>query len=110
MRAVKTSKAVAASASTTRVLRTGAMETVRFMRLEPLAVFLAGPGDTHGFGFEIDERLAPELVEPGAQRPKPVRIDVVHAAGPLGPVDDQAGVLQHLEMLRYRRPAHRHLL
>src|SRR5262249_41516614 len=51
--------------------------------------------------------LAQKLAEPLAQRAEPVGVDVVDAPGALGPVRHQARLLQHLEMLRYRRAADR---
>src|SRR5262245_17795459 len=67
---------------------------------------VAGRG--FGFGLERGERLIPELIEPGPQRTEPVGVDVVDATGAFRPVRHQARLLQHLEMLRHRGPAHRH--
>src|SRR6516225_3193681 len=52
-----------------------------------------------GFRLEGVERLGPELIEPGAQRAEPFRVDLVDVARALVPVDHEAGFLQHLEVL-----------
>src|SRR5262249_59427152 len=59
------------------------------------------------FGRKRRQGLVPKLVEPLPQRAEPVGVDVVDAAGALGPVPHQARLLQDLEMLRYRRAADR---
>jgi hypothetical protein len=58
--------------------------------------------------FEGLKRIAPELVQPGAQFAKAVRIHAVDASRALGDIDDQAGFLKDLEMLRNCGPADGH--
>jgi hypothetical protein len=66
-----------------------------------------GFGDAFDFGFQRRHGAVPELVEPGAHGAQPLRIDGVDAARPILAVADQAGVLQHLQVLRDRGPADR---
>jgi hypothetical protein len=58
------------------------------------------------FGIGV-KRRAPELVEPFAQRAQAVRVDVIDAPRPLGPIGDEACIFQHAQMLRHRRAADR---
>ena len=51
------------------------------------------------------ERLGPEAVEFGPKHCQPIRVDLVDALLAGSFVDDETGVLQHLQMLRDRRPA-----
>ncbi|HEY8508955.1 MAG TPA: hypothetical protein VIL32_11400 [Steroidobacteraceae bacterium] len=61
-------------------------------------------------GGECGERFAPELIEPPAQLSEAMGIDVVDATRPFGTVRDESRLLQYFQMLRDRRPAHRHQL
>src|SRR3954452_6099696 len=63
-----------------------------------LGVLLDGP-------LEGRERLVPELVEVAAQSVHPVRVELIDPTRAVGPVDHEAGVLQHPEVLGDRRPA-----
>ena len=65
-------------------------------------------GSVGGFA-ERRERGAPELLEVVADGGEPGGIDGVDAPGAVGVVTHQPGVLQHLEVLAHRRPAHRQL-
>jgi len=56
------------------------------------------------------ERALPERVQLIAQGGDAGGVEPVDPAGPRGAVGDQAGVLEHLQVLRYRRPADRQLL
>jgi len=49
--------------------------------------------------LERRQGLIPELVQIGTKGADPVRVQLVDAACAGGPVDDQPGVLQHLEVL-----------
>src|SRR5215468_5220353 len=61
-------------------------------------------------GAKGSERVVPELIEPGPQGREPMRVDGIDAARALCVIGDETGFLQHLEMLGYSRPAHRHML
>src|SRR5215475_2269589 len=56
------------------------------------------------------ERVVPELIDPGPQGREPMRVDGIDAARALCVIGDETGFLQHFEMLRYGRPADRHVL
>ena len=60
------------------------------------------------FCLECVERHVPELIEPRTQGAEPLRVDVVHATGAGGLIDDQACGFQNFQMLGYRWPAHWH--
>ncbi|HKE43482.1 MAG TPA: hypothetical protein VKB41_02975 [Steroidobacteraceae bacterium] len=51
------------------------------------------------FGLKGGQRLVPELVQPFAQRPEAVGIDVIDPTRALGAIGDEAGVFQDLEVL-----------
>src|SRR5262245_59139356 len=87
----KASKACAAAAATRTVLRTGATEIVRFI---PGFLCALGVGRVRRaeLGLERRERVRPRLVQPFAQRPQAMRVDVVDAARALGTVGDEAGL------------------
>jgi hypothetical protein len=53
------------------------------------------------------QRAAPELVEVSPELAETILIHLVDATVARGPVDHQAGLLQHLEVLRDGRPANR---
>src|SRR3954452_24425207 len=55
------------------------------------------------------ERLVPEVVEVSAQQAQSLGIDLVDAPGADSLVDDQPGVLEHLQVLRDGGPADRQL-
>lgn len=59
--------------------------------------------------FEGEERLGPEALEVRSQRRERLRIDCIDAARPLSVVCDQIGTLEHPQMLRNGRAAHREL-
>ena len=105
---VNTSKAWPWLALTRMLLRTGAMVTVCVIALCPCCDRRRRSRRAFGFGLERRQRLVPELVEPAPQRPKPMRVDVIDAAGALRVVRHQTCLLQDLEMLRHRRAADRH--
>jgi hypothetical protein len=54
--------------------------------------------------------VVPELVEPVPQRRQPVAVDPVDVAGAADVVVDQPSLSEHLEVLRDRRPADRHVV
>ena len=56
------------------------------------------------------QRTVPEGVELVAQRGHADRVEPVDPAGADGALGDQAGVLEHLQVLGHRRPADRQLL
>src|SRR5215510_6249141 len=55
------------------------------------------------------ERLVPDAVQVRPQRGHSVRVELVHPPRPLGPADHQAAVLEHAQVLGYRRTADRQL-
>jgi hypothetical protein len=59
--------------------------------------------------LKAGQRAAPELIEFGPELLETVGIDLVDAAIAVGPVGDQPGVLEDLEVLRDGRPADRKL-
>ncbi len=59
--------------------------------------------------FEAGEGTVPELIEFGPERLEAVGIHLVDAAIAIRPVGDQSRVFEHLEVLRYGRPADRKL-
>jgi len=61
-------------------------------------------------GLEGIERMVPELVQPAPQRAKAGGIDRIKAAGAVLFLAYETSVFQHPQMLRHRRPAHRHSL
>ena len=71
---------------------------------------LSGFGFSLGLGPKSGERIVPELIEPGPQGRKPLRVDGVDAACAFRVIGDEASLLQHFEMLGHRRPADRHVL
>ena len=60
------------------------------------------------FCLERIERHVPELIEPRTQGAEPLRVDVVHATGAGGLIDDEASVLEYFQVLRDCGPADRH--
>jgi len=60
-----------------------------------------------GFGGEGIERCPPELVQPGAERAKSVRIDAVDTASTVCMISDEAGLLEQFQMLGDGGPSDR---
>ena len=49
--------------------------------------------------------MVPEVVEVAAQQAQPLGVELIDASGADSLVDDQPGVLEHLQVLRDGRPA-----
>src|SRR5690348_8718442 len=92
MSAVKTWNARSRSTSTTTSRRTASTVSIIVPTLVSCPVLKGSQG------------ALPEAVEMCAQRGHALRVDLVQAARPLLPVEHQADVLEHLEVLRDRRP------
>lgn len=56
-------------------------------------------------GHEARERVRPEQFEKRPHRIQPIGIDGIQAPVTLSAVDDEAGILQHAQVLGDRRPA-----
>src|SRR3954464_10092631 len=95
MPAVKTSKAFSGVAGTTTDRWTDSTVWIILLLADRL--------------LESRERALPHLVEVAAQDRQPGRIDLVQAACARLAVDHQADVLEHLQVLGDRGPAHREL-
>jgi hypothetical protein len=63
-------------------------------------------GPLGGVG-EAGQRIAPERLQERAQSGQGLRVDGVDPPIAVGPVGDQAGVLEHLEVLAHRGARHR---
>ena len=66
-------------------------------------------GGRTGLGGRLLETLegaGPEQIEIAAQELETGLVELVHAAGALGAVDHEVRILQHLQVLGDRRPAH----
>src|SRR3954471_3561566 len=100
MRSVNTANARACGASTTTLCRTA----IPACCCSTIALLLL-----LGCIAKRRERLVPERVEVGAQVGQCLRIHLVEAAGADLAVDDQAGVLEDLQVLRDRGAADREL-
>src|SRR6478609_4142484 len=61
-------------------------------------------------GLEGYERAIPKALQISTQGSQPTRVELVDAVLAGAPVDDQARVFQHLEVLRDRRAAHGELV
>src|SRR5580704_7629520 len=93
MPVVNTSNAFFVVACTTMLLRTGAIcNEVTEGLLSWLRAFR--------LFLECIERIRPELIEPATQGAEPIGIDPIDAPGALRAIDDEAGLLQRLEVLR----------
>src|SRR5690606_17031389 len=105
----KTSNARAGTTATRTLLRTGAMFRARDILNSFRFCIRVGRFVLFDLGLECCERTFPDMFEPSVQHDKAVRVDVVVAQRALGPVRHETGILQHLEVLRYRRAAYRHV-
>jgi hypothetical protein len=101
MSSVKTLNARSGGAPTRTLLRIGAGTIVLF------AVFITRLLRPFDFFGKSLQRRVPELIEPFAQRAETLWVDRINAARSLGAISDQAGVLEHAQMLRHRWPADR---
>src|SRR5919109_1222930 len=95
---VKTENAVSMGASTTIECRTDVSVACALMSLLH-SLFDRRP--------VAGQRLVPEVVEVGAERAEPVRVQLIDAAGAVLAVHDQLRLLQHLQVLRDGGPADR---
>jgi hypothetical protein len=59
--------------------------------------------------FEACESATPKLIKLGPELVETFRVDLIDAAVAVWPVGHEAGVLEHLEVLRHRGPTHREL-
>ena len=95
MSAVKTENAFSIGASTITEVRTAVSDGLMVTSPPPVAL---------NDGSERCERVGPKTFEVGPHLGQPLRIQLIKTPCSLGSVHDQAGFLEHFEVLGYRRP------
>jgi len=63
---------------------------------------------TLGLRLEGAEGDVPEAIQPGAQLPETLRVDLVEAPGSVRLIGDEPCCFQRFQVLRHSGPAHRH--